>query len=129
MSLNFKDDKGEIDLRTIRGLTFLTDHKETPGLGKEMEREDWRATFSGKKTHDSEGNLKSITVIKGKVAGSKYDKNNQHYVDGLGGATLTCIGISAMLRRCLEYYQPFLNKVRNKEVDLTKFKPTTKAGE
>ena len=53
----------EGDLRTIRGLTFY-EHKETPGLGGEVDNPIWKARWNGRLAFDDEFNPK-ITVIKG----------------------------------------------------------------
>ena len=127
LTLEYKDKEGKIDLRTIRGITFLGDHKETPGLGKEMEREDWRIQFHGKKTHDKDGVLRSVTVIKGLVAGSKYDAEKEHYMDGLAGSTLTCNGITEMLSRCVGYYQKYFDHVRSGKIKIDTLLPKGKS--
>ena len=77
------------DLNTIRGLEFY-EHKETPGLGAEVDNPKWKALWDGKKLY-KDGEIK-ISVIKGKV-----DPTNSmaaYQVDGLSGATLTSRGLS-----------------------------------
>ena len=76
------------DLNTIVGLEFY-EHKETPGLGAEIDNPAWKALWNGKKLFDDEGNL-LIKVVKGKVAMNEADSN--YKVDGLSGATLTSNG-------------------------------------
>ena len=80
------------DLNTIRGLEFY-EHKETPGLGAEVDNPKWKALWDGKKLY-KDGEIK-ISVIKGKV-----DPTNSmaaYQVDGLSGATLTSRGVTNML--------------------------------
>ena len=52
------------DLNTIRGLEFY-EHKETPGLGAEVDNPKWKALWDGKKIY-KDGKV-TIKVIKGKV--------------------------------------------------------------
>ena len=81
------------DLNTIVGLEFY-EHKETPGLGAEIDNPAWKALWNGKKLFDEEGNL-LIEVIKGKVAAN--DVESTYKVDGLSGATLTSNGVTNLL--------------------------------
>ena len=80
------------DLNTIRGLEFY-EHKETPGLGAEVDNPKWKASWNGKKIY-KDGLIK-ISVIKGKVNPS--NKLADYQVDGLSGATLTSRGVTNML--------------------------------
>ena len=80
------------DLNTIKGLEFYA-HKETPGLGAEVDNPKWKSLWDGKSIY-KDGEVK-ISVIKGKV-----DPSNQmasYQVDGLSGATLTSRGVTNML--------------------------------
>ena len=81
------------DLNTIVGLEFY-EHKETPGLGAEIDNPAWKALWNGKKLFDEEGNL-LIKVIKGKVTVN--EANSNYKVDGLSGATLTSNGVTNLL--------------------------------
>ena len=80
------------DLNTVKGLEFY-EHKETPGLGAEVDNPKWKALWDGKKIY-KDGEIK-LTVIKGKV-----DPSNAlapYQVDGLSGATLTSRGVTNMI--------------------------------
>ncbi len=79
----------ESDKNTIAGLTFY-DHKETPGLGGEVDNPNWKATWVGKVVRD--GEEIAIEVIKGAVDPSS--DRAKHQVDGLSGATITSRGVS-----------------------------------
>ena len=57
----------EKDLNTVMGITFYK-HGETPGLGGEIEKDWFKNNFKGKKIYSPDGELVSITVVKGKVA-------------------------------------------------------------
>ena len=81
------------DLNTIVGLEFY-EHKETPGLGAEIDNPAWKALWNGKKLFDEKGNL-LIKVIKGKVTVN--EANSNYKVDGLSGATLTSNGVTNLL--------------------------------
>jgi len=83
----------EEDFNTIAGLEFY-DHKETPGLGAEVDNPKWKSQWPGKKIFID--NDVSIEVIKGKV--DPDDVNIAYKVDGLSGATLTSRGVTNMIK-------------------------------
>ncbi len=94
------------DVNTIAGVSF--DHKaETPGLGAEIkDNKEWASQFIGKKIFATDGEYKSVDVIKGGA------KDPVHEVDGISGATITADGVAEMMERGLKYYQPFINSVK-----------------
>jgi len=79
------------DLETIQGITFYQ-HKETPGLGGEVDNPNWKAQWQGKKLFDGEGDPASL-VFKGPAPA-----NNPYAVDGLSGATITSRGVTNLIR-------------------------------
>jgi Na+-transporting NADH:ubiquinone oxidoreductase subunit C len=83
----------EADGRTIRGLRFY-EHAETPGLGDQIDKPEWRAGWAGKQLLDDEGQLR-IEVIRGQVTAGD---SAIYQVDGLAGATLTGRGVTDLLR-------------------------------
>ncbi|WP_299593013.1 Na(+)-translocating NADH-quinone reductase subunit C [uncultured Microbulbifer sp.] len=100
----------ENDLKTVAGLGFY-EHKETPGLGGEVDNPRWKSQWEGKQVFDSERNV-DISVIKGSV-----DPNNAnavHQVDGLSGATLTSRGVNNLINFWLgsEGFGPFLKNLK-----------------
>ena len=97
------------DLRTIRGLTFY-EHKETPGLGGEVDNPRWKALWTGRLAFDQTW-TPVITVVKG-PAGPVAD--DPHAVDGLSGATMTSRGVTNLLRFWLgpEGFGPYLTRQR-----------------
>ena len=103
----------EPDVNTVKGITFYQ-HGETPGLGGEIVQEWFRNNFVGKKIYSPEGELVSITVIKGKVEGAVSDSEKYHYVDGFSGSTLTGNGLTNFLMKDLKSYEPFFNQIRSK---------------
>ena len=82
----------EEDFNTVSGIEFY-EHKETPGLGAEVDNPKWKSSWKGKKIYQN--NQVALKVIKGKV---EIDDNQASYkVDGLSGATITSRGVSNMV--------------------------------
>ncbi len=81
------------DARTIVGITFYS-HKETPGLGGEVDNRRWKALWPGRLAFDDRGQP-AIAVKKG-VAGSI--EEDPYSVDGLSGATITSRGVTSLVR-------------------------------
>jgi Na+-transporting NADH:ubiquinone oxidoreductase subunit C len=104
----------EPDGATIRGITFYQ-HGETPGLGGEIEKQWFTDMFIGKKFVDDEGNLVSVTIVRGKVQDTIPEDEQYHYVDGISGATLTGRGINKFLKEDLKSYEPFFQNLRSSE--------------
>ena len=99
----------EPDASTVKGITFYK-HKETPGLGAEVDKDWFKNNFVGKKLVDIDGSLVSIEVVKGYV--SSTDPNAMHKVDGISGATITGKGVTTFLKSDLEKYEPYFAKIR-----------------
>tara|TARA_B100000902_G_scaffold365220_1_gene385968 strand:- start:323 stop:1024 length:702 start_codon:yes stop_codon:yes gene_type:complete len=97
----------EPDGVTAKGITFYA-HKETPGLGGEVEKPWFQNNFVGKRFIDEDGNLVGIKVIKGKA-----DPDSPYEVDGISGATITSKGLESFLVDDLEKYEPFFRKIRS----------------
>jgi len=106
----------EKDLNTVKGITFYQ-HGETPGLGGEIEKDWFKNNFKGKKIYSPDGNLLSITVLKGKVTDLIPDAEAYHYVDGISGSTLTGNGLDRFLKNDLEIYNPFFKKVKEEKME------------
>jgi len=96
------------DLATIAGVVF--DHKgETPGLGAEIKDNPvFPANFQGKCFYDPTGTYQGVDVVKGKAK-----PGDLHNVDGISGATVTCVGVGEMLQRGFKYYQPYFATLGN----------------
>ncbi len=96
----------DADANTIRGLTFY-EHRETPGLGGEVDNPKWKELWPGKQLHDAQGQIQ-IEVLKGAVAPDS--PAAIHQVDGISGATITCRGVSNLLRYWLgpDAFGPYL---------------------
>jgi Na+-transporting NADH:ubiquinone oxidoreductase subunit C len=99
----------DADMRTLRGLTYYK-HKETPGLGGEVDNPRWKALWPGRLAFDDSGEVK-ITVIKG-LAGPASEA--PYKVDGLSGATITSRGVTNMLKFWLgeNGFGPYIGKLR-----------------
>ena len=82
----------EEDFNTVSGIEFY-DHKETPGLGAEVDNPKWKAQWKGKKIYKD--NKVNLAVIKGKVETG--DSESSYKIDGLSGATITSRGVTNMV--------------------------------
>ena len=100
----------ESDLQTIIGLEFYK-HKETPGLGAEVDNPKWKALWKGKKIYDTNGEV-ILSVIKGQV--KRNSPSSLYQVDGLSGATITSKGVTNLLHFWLGEmgYGPYLKKLK-----------------
>lgn len=78
----------DADGNTVRELVYYQ-HKETPGLGAEIQNPSWKAKWNGKKLFNN-GEV-AIEVNKGD------NSSNQYAVDALSGATLTSNGVQNTL--------------------------------
>ena len=103
------------DLNTIVGLEFY-EHKETPGLGAEVDNPKWKALWRGKKIYDENGEI-LIKVVKGKV--DNRSDMSTYEVDGLSGATLTSNGVSNLLAYWLSDsgFKKFLNNLKQENIN------------
>jgi len=95
------------DFQTIVGLTYY-EHAETPGLGGEVDNEQWKNKWIDKQIFDPNGDVK-IRVVKGKAGDDPYG------VDGLSGATITSNGVSNMLKYWLgpDGFGPYINRIKS----------------
>ena len=95
----------DADLATVAALT-ITEQRETPGLGAQIEDPKWQALWPGKKIADNSGRI-VIDVVRGQASGP-------YEVDGISGATITNNGVANMLRYWLgdHGFGPFLSHLR-----------------
>jgi len=100
------------DGTTIRGLQFY-EHGETPGLGDQVDKPDWRAMWDGKTAYGEDGEPR-ISVIKGNV---QPGPSAEYEIDGLAGATLTGRGVTDLLHYWLgpHGFGPYLEQFRERE--------------
>jgi Na+-transporting NADH:ubiquinone oxidoreductase subunit C len=97
------------DVNTVSGLGFY-EHKETPGLGGEVDNPRWKALWPGKQVY-RDGTV-ALEVIKGAVDPARPEAAYQ--VDGLAGATLTTRGVSNLVQFWMGEagFGPFLNNLK-----------------
>ncbi len=105
----------EPDGTTVRGITFLSNHKETPGLGARIEEEAWRNQWKGKQIFSADGKLTPIRLHKGEVPPDWPAAKQDHHVDGISGATMTGKGVTSLVEDCLKLYEPFLRTIRKQQ--------------
>lgn len=100
----------EADANTVAGLGFY-EHKETPGLGGEVDNPRWKALWPGKQVY-RDGAV-ALRLLKGAVDPASAQAAWQ--VDGLSGATLTSRGVTNLIAYWLgdEGFAPFLTNLRN----------------
>ncbi|MDH3346343.1 MAG: FMN-binding protein [Kiritimatiellaceae bacterium] len=94
----------EADLETIAGISFY-DHKETPGLGAEIEKSWFQSQFAGKKLY-SNGTITEFSVVK---PGTPLTETS---VDGISGATLTGKGVEALIRKDAAAYANYFKSIK-----------------
>ncbi|TWT49406.1 Na(+)-translocating NADH-quinone reductase subunit C [Rubripirellula amarantea] len=95
------------DMETIQGITFYQ-HKETPGLGGEVDNPAWKAQWEGLKLYNEDGQPAAY-VYKGPAP-----SDNVYAVDGLSGATITSRGVTNLVQYWAsdDGYGPFLKKLK-----------------
>ncbi len=95
--------------RTVRGITFYS-HKETPGLGGEVDNPRWKALWPGRLAFDDKWEP-ALRVKKGSAGPPEKDP---YQVDGLSGATLTSNGVTNMIQFWLgrEGFATYLAELR-----------------
>jgi Na+-transporting NADH:ubiquinone oxidoreductase subunit C len=81
------------DLNTIAGLGFYQ-HKETPGLGGEVDNSKWKASWQGVRLYNDVGQPQ-VKLVKQRSAQS--NPNAEYEVDALSGATFTTKGVENMV--------------------------------
>ena len=96
------------DLNTVRGIEYY-DHKETPGLGGEVDNPNWKSDWYGKRIYNDDGSV-ALYVTKG-ASSTDYE------IDGISGATLTTNGVSNMIKYWLgdDGYGPIIKNL-NEEI-------------
>lgn len=100
----------ESDLNTVAGAAF--GHKaETPGLGAEIkDNAAWKAQFAGEQIYNANGEYVSVDIVKGGA-----DPSNKNGVDGISGATVTCVGAADMIHDGIALYLPYLNSISDSD--------------
>ena len=84
----------EGDLNTVSGIGFY-EHKETPGLGGEVDNPSWKALWPGVQVFDDQGEP-ALRLVKTRSPASSAEA--RHEIDTLAGATLTARGVENLVR-------------------------------
>jgi Na+-transporting NADH:ubiquinone oxidoreductase subunit C len=100
------------DLSTISGLGFY-DHKETPGLGGEVDNPVWKAKWPGVQLFDADGKP-SVRLVK--TPSPEDSPAAVHEVDALSGATFTTRGVQNLVNFWTGDlgYGPFIKNLKAK---------------
>jgi Na+-transporting NADH:ubiquinone oxidoreductase subunit C len=94
----------------VDGVFF--DHKgETPGLGANINQRFFMDDFKGEHIMDGD-TFKGITIAKGNNDPTNITKDD-HEIDALAGATITGNGVTAMIKKDLNMYIPYLTTLKN----------------
>ncbi len=97
------------DQLVVQGVYF--DHQgETPGLGSNIKERFFMDDFKGEHILDGD-TFKGITASKGNADPKNLDKMDFE-VDAIAGATITGDGLSAMLKKDLKMYVPYLKTLK-----------------
>ncbi|HNP68629.1 MAG TPA: Na(+)-translocating NADH-quinone reductase subunit C [Aequorivita sp.] len=92
----------------VKGVFF--DHAgETPGLGAEIKQRYFMDDFTGESIMDADV-FKGITVAKGNNDPVNENKTDNK-VDAIAGATITGDGVTAMIKKDVRMYLPYLNSL------------------
>jgi len=100
----------ESDLTTIAGITFYQ-HKETPGLGAEIEQAWFQKAFVGKRLAKPGSGRPPFELVKGGVK-NRYPQGSAHAVDAISGATMTSRGVEDLINATTDRYEPWFETVR-----------------
>jgi Na+-transporting NADH:ubiquinone oxidoreductase subunit C len=100
------------DGNTVKGIRFY-EHGETPGLGDQIDKEDWRALWVGRHIYDEDDSAR-IEVVRGFVLRDGSNPDADYQIDGLSGATLTGNGVTKLVQHWMgpEGFGPYLETVR-----------------
>ncbi|MBT0609128.1 Na(+)-translocating NADH-quinone reductase subunit C [Aequorivita echinoideorum] len=96
----------------VQGVYF--DHKgETPGLGANIKERYFMDDFEGEQVMDGDV-FKGIDVAKGNNDPTNERKDDQK-VDALAGATITGNGVTAMIKKDMALYVPYIEKLNTQQ--------------
>ena len=100
------------DGNTVKGIRFY-EHGETPGLGDQIDKADWRNLWVGKQLYGDDGTPR-IEVVRGFALRDASNTDLQHQIDGLSGATLTGNGVTRLVQHWIgpEGFGPYLENYR-----------------
>jgi len=94
----------------VEGVFF--DHKgETPGLGANINQRFFMDDFKGEEIMNGDA-FKGIAIAKGNNDPTNQTKDD-YEIDALAGATITGNGVTAMIKKDLNMYIPYLKTLKN----------------
>ncbi len=88
---------------------YFSHQGETPGLGAEIEKEQFQEQFQGKRLF-IDGVFTPVAVMK---VGQK-PQNGADYVDAISGGTITSKGVQSMIESSVQPYAKFLESLNSK---------------
>ncbi len=94
----------EADLATIAGIVFY-EHQETPGLGGEIDKPFFQNRFVGKKW-TAHNQVQTFRITKPGAA------SDDHSVDGITAATMTCRGVESFLNADYAVYHRYFEQLK-----------------
>jgi Na+-transporting NADH:ubiquinone oxidoreductase subunit C len=102
----------EPDGNTIKGIRFY-EHAETPGLGDQIDKPDWRNLWVGKQLYGDDSTPR-IKVVRGFALRDASNTDLKYQIDGLSGATLTGNGVTKLVQHWIgpEGFGPYLETFR-----------------
>jgi Na+-transporting NADH:ubiquinone oxidoreductase subunit C len=102
----------EPDGNTIKGIRFY-EHAETPGLGDQIDKPDWRNLWVGKQLYGDDSTPR-IKVVRGFALRDASNTDLKYQIDGLSGATLTGNGVTKLVQHWIgpEGFGPYLETYR-----------------
>lgn len=95
----------------VQGVYFGHDG-ETPGLGGEIGQRYFMDPFTGEHLLDENGNFKGVIVDKASPD-PKNEIKTDHTVDAIAGSTITCDGVTDMIRNTLRPYVSYFKTLQN----------------
>lgn len=100
------------DYNTISTIIFY-DQGETAGLGGEIANPKWQAKWSEKHVYNENGEM--IRVVRGNA--NPANPNIDVMVDGIGGSTLTCNGVTNTVHYWLgeNGFGPYIEKMKSEQ--------------
>lgn len=98
---------------TIYG-AYFSHQGETPGLGAEIEKEDFQERFFGLNVLKEDGAFYPIEILKSEADAAKNE------VQGVSGGTITSKGVGAMVDNCVAPYAKFLDTLAQTSNNQTK---------
>ncbi|HSG89584.1 MAG TPA: Na(+)-translocating NADH-quinone reductase subunit C [Pseudomonadales bacterium] len=104
----------EGDFETVAGIGFY-EHKETPGLGGEVENPTWKVKWQGKELFDASG---EPAIELTKTLAPQDSDLRDHQIDALSGATMTSRGVENLVNFWAGDlgYGPYLKNMRQGNV-------------